>query len=309
MKEKERRRQYESTWGDQRNFYRQPFYFPEGKPRKRYHCVLFVARRKDGRLVFTTPHGELRPYAPDEAFERRPRRTQFKRSIERMAACLSDLLYLVEGDTRPEEEIIDALNGDYSAAEIGQALRAALSAGLLKRPMTLKRALHESVSLAHLTDRFHPLPLRKLELTERGTAWIQVDRHPKGNDMKDSENDNSPHFNFFGDVSFTESSVTGDVNKTTYINNSSAEIDEVLRQAISLIRANEAQLQRFTDYTAELVAAADVLQAAILQGDVRTPRARQALNVMIRAGEGLFLGVAGNTMYDQLKEVLQMLSH
>lgn len=306
--EKERRLQCELRGDEWHRYHPRNFYFLEAKPKRKYHTVLFISRQGDGRLVFTTTNGETRPYAPHEPFERRrPRVNTHKEDVKHAAACLSDLLYLVEGRPRSEEDIIAALSGDHDSARVRRAIRAALSMGLLRRLGNPKRFLCEVAYLIYPSTRFQPFHLRKIALTERGVSWVQLDRNPEGAHVNESKK-HSQNINFFGNVSFTESSVSGDVNKTTYINNHYTEISEVLAQAVSLVRRNQEQLQRFTEYSRELLAAADVLQAAIAQGEVQTPRARQALNVMVRAGEGLFLGVAGNTLYDQLKQVAQALA-
>ncbi|MCO6003762.1 hypothetical protein NE236_02110 [Actinoallomurus purpureus] len=116
------------------------------------------------------------------------------------------------------------------------------------------------------------------------------------------------NYNYFiGESHFHRSNVGSNVFNNSPSGDERLEVRNLLAKVSQLLEAQSAHFYKTSDPQA-LSTAVQVIHEAVNQPDLPISKVRQALNVVVRVGEGLFVGVAGNELFEQIKQLAEWLS-
>lgn len=295
---------------------RRPYYGRSDDPKKEFKFAVVAHRSDDGQSVtLGFLRGKNRPVRAEEKFyvrQARQRRSIETEQIHDAAAALPSLLEaLAPGDLR-EDEIIIALEERHSRDAIRRATRGALATRLIKRRRDPARLLHELLCVFSLASNRAAERRREPKLTDLGQMWLDADHsakeaavrhagapHKKGDRMPNNE------FIFYGG-NFHNSPIGSTIHNGPYTE-IQLDVSGILARTVETFESQRDRFRQTSDPEA-LEEAISEIRSTLEDGQSIDSRIMPALKVVTRIGEGLFLGVAGNALYSELLQLVELLS-
>lgn len=296
---------------------RQPFYGSKHVPKKKFRLVMVAHPSGDAKTVsLGVLYGASENFPADEKFYvRRPKTspTIDDEQNETAATALVDMLKILQSEPATEEEVILLLQEHYNLGALRWAIRGALATNLIKRHRDPVRLLCEIICLFRLASSRTAERRRKITLTELGQMWIAADRAarvatarcPETEDTKGKPMTHN-EYHFYGDPTFRDSPVGSTIHHGPHTE-IHLDVKDVLVRTIETFDARRDRIRATSDPEA-LEEAISKIRSVLEGKQPADSRIAPALRVITRIGEGLFLGVAGNALYGEILQLIQILS-
>lgn len=295
---------------------RRPFLGQKHMPKKDFRLAVVAHKSDDAQSVsLGMLHGKSRNVGVGEKFyvrQQKDRRSAGVEQVDDAAAAFVGLIENLALGARSEEAVILALQEHYSGGAIRHAIRGALATNLIRRRRGPVRLLCELLCVFSVVSYRAVEQRRTTELTRLGEMWLDADRAARAAsarhaDVSYTEGGHvTSNFHFYGGQSFYNSPVGSTIH-----NGPQTEIQlnvgDILSRTIEMLDCQCDGIRQTSDPEALEEAILEI--RSVVEGErLDDSKLASALRVIMRTGEGLFLGVAGNALYSELLQLVDLLS-